>query len=92
MAGDATGLAAWTAGALFIPAFALACGAWSNSNRLFEALYVAMWYLGPLNRLPALDYMGATGNATSPGVWLALAAVGILLAVLARVRRIAFAD
>jgi len=64
----------------------------SNTSRLFEALYVAMWYLGPLNRVPALDYMGATGNATQPGLWLVLAAGGILLAVLARVRRIAFTN
>ena len=91
-AGDSLGLAAWTGGALFIPALALACGAWSNTTRLFEALYVAMWYLGPLNRVPALDYMGASGNATSPGLWLTLAAAGLLLAVLARVRRLAFAD
>jgi hypothetical protein len=102
LAGDALGLSAWTAGALFIPALALACGAWSGSHRLFEALYVVLWYLGPLNRVPALDYMGATlgapvgpaspaahAAAPNPGLWLLLAGVGLVLAVLARLRRLA---
>lgn len=63
-AGDMVGLLAWFSGALFIPSFALALGVWSNSHKLFEVLYVTMWYLGPMNKLYALDYLGAnsTGN------------------------------
>jgi hypothetical protein len=93
LANDPVGLSAWTAGALFIPAFALACGAWSGSNRLFEALYVLLWYIGPLNRVPALDFMGATlatrtTEAPHPGLWLGLAGAGLALTVIARLRRL----
>ena len=105
IAGELPGLAAWGAGALFIPALALACGAWSNTNKLFEALYVMLWYMGPLNRVPGLDYMGATlgapiGPPTAgaasplPGVahpllWLALALACVVAAIAARARRLA---
>jgi len=103
-AGSGPGLAAWAAGTLFIPALALACGAWSNTNKLFEALYVVLWYMGPLNRVPGLDYMGATLGApiappsagaapplpgvAHPGLWLALAGGCLVAAIVARVRRL----
>jgi len=105
LAGELPGLSAWGAGALFIPALALACGAWSNTNKLFEALYVVLWYMGPLNRVPGLDYMGATLGApiapasagaapplpgvAHPGLWLALAGGCLVAAIVARVRRLA---
>lgn len=57
--GDGVGLLAWISAALFIPSFALALGVWSNSHKLFEVLYVTLWYLGPMNKIYALDYPGA---------------------------------
>jgi len=56
--GDWPGFSAWLAGALFVPAFALALGVWSGSSRLFEALYTLWWYAGPMNHAPGLDFMG----------------------------------
>ncbi|MBL8062325.1 MAG: hypothetical protein JNK32_04855 [Anaerolineales bacterium] len=61
-AGDTTGLIAWTSAAIFIPSFALALGVWSNSHKLFEVLYMCLWYIGPLNRTPAVDFLGASGG------------------------------
>ena len=61
-AGDTVGLLAWFSAALFIPSFALASGVWSNSHKLFEVLYVTMWYLGPMNKVYAVDYLGANSN------------------------------
>src|SRR4029077_18050985 len=58
MAGDGMGLAAWAAGALFVPCLALALGVWTGSGKFFEALYTMIWYLGPMNHLPQLDYIG----------------------------------
>jgi hypothetical protein len=63
LAGDGTGLAAWAAGALFVPSLALALGAWTGSGKFFEALYTVIWYVGPMNHLPQLDYIG---GATTP--------------------------
>jgi hypothetical protein len=58
MAGDGMGLAAWAAGAVFVPSLALALGVWTGSGKFFEALYTMIWYLGPMNHLPQLDYIG----------------------------------
>lgn len=60
--GDGAGLLAWISAAIFIPSFALALGVWSRSNKLFEVLYVTLWYLGPLNKVYALDYLGANSS------------------------------
>lgn len=57
--GDTAGLLAWTSAAIFIPSFALALGVWSNSHKLFEVLYMCLWYIGPLNRVPEVDFLGA---------------------------------
>ncbi len=71
--GDLRALGAWLAGAMFIPAMALALGVWSGSSKLFEALYLLLWYIGPLNRTAEMDYLGATGH-NRPLVWLAATA------------------
>jgi hypothetical protein len=42
-AGDLSGLAAWLAGALFVPSLALALGVWSGTSKLFEGLYTTLW-------------------------------------------------
>ena len=72
--GDFAALAGWTVGALFIPSLALALGVWSGSSKLFEAVYLFLWYIGPMNRTPELDYLGATGRG-QPLVWLAVTAL-----------------
>jgi hypothetical protein len=30
-------------------------------------IYTLLWYIGPLNRVPALDFMGATNEAIAAG-------------------------
>ena len=88
LASDAAHLAAFAAGALFIPSLAFAASAWSGSAKLFEAVYVALWYVGPLIQVPALDFIGTTpaGSGQRPAVWLLAAAV-LLAAGLAGRRR-----
>lgn len=77
--GDGAGFAAWLAGALFIPTFALALGVWSGSSRPFEALYTLWWYLGPMNRIPGLDFTGMARSPLSAPFYL-LATVALLMA------------
>ncbi len=73
LSGDAGGLAAWTVGCLFIPALAFALGTLSGSPRLFEVVYLLLWYAGPMNHVAQLDYTGATPAARTAGVaWLYL--------------------
>jgi hypothetical protein len=84
-AGDWPHLAAWGIGALFIPALALALGVWSGTNKAFEVVYMLWWYIGPVNQMESLDFMGTSAELQTNTVWmygtltillLALAAVG----------------
>jgi hypothetical protein len=63
VAGQWTALLALSAGAVFIPALALALGVWSRSSKLFEVVYLVLWYIGPMNGTRQLDYLGATDAA-----------------------------
>ena len=86
------GAGAWAVGALFIPTLALALGVWSGSGKLFEILYLVLWYLGPMQRVTQLDYLGSIPEAVKSGVPLAyLAAPGLLMlaAVMGRKRQLA---
>jgi hypothetical protein len=63
VAGQWTALLALSVGAAFIPALALVLGVWSRSSKLFEVVYLVLWYVGPMNGTLALDYLGATDAA-----------------------------
>jgi hypothetical protein len=77
---DFAGLAAWAAGAMFIPALALALGVTTGTRKFFEALYTAWWYAGPLHHTPRIDFMGTTAQSSAPGIYLAAAALLLLIA------------
>jgi hypothetical protein len=91
IAGDRHGLFALAIGAFFVPTLALTLGVWSGSSKLFEILYLLLWYVGPVNQGPSLDYMGATGPALPPATTLAfgLATIGLAgIAFMGRKRQI----
>jgi hypothetical protein len=75
-------LAAWGSAALFIPSLALALGVWSSSSKLFEVVYMIWWYVGPVNQVRYLDFLGS-GELVSPGVLLVYWVGTILLLILA---------
>lgn len=83
IAGDKLGLMAWIIGAFFIPTMALALGVWSGSSKLFEVLYLLLWYLGPANRLGAIDFIGAMGPLLPPNTPRLFCFVTVTLALLA---------
>jgi hypothetical protein len=80
--GDTPGLLAWVGFILFVPSLALLLGVLSGSSKLFEVVYLVLWYLGPLNRLPELDFTGVLpeGLARSNPLLLAAAGLGLLAA------------
>ena len=91
LAGDAAALGAWAVAALFIPSLALALGTWSGGSKLFEALYTLLWYVGPMNRVPTLDFIGVTPQSAALGIplhFLAAAAALLVLAGLGRAWRL----
>jgi hypothetical protein len=79
--GDGPGMAAWTAGALFIPAIALMLGTASRTHRMFQALYVIVWYAA-VNQVKAADYMGTVLVSGHPAGPSPLFTAGIALAML----------
>jgi hypothetical protein len=83
LAGEQLGLLAWTVGALFIPTMALALGVWSGSSKLFEVLYLFLWYLGPANHVGHIDFMGAMGPLLPPRTPVFFLAITAALAVFA---------
>lgn len=87
MDGDTAGLIAFLSAALFIPSLALAIGVWSSSSKPFEIVYITLWYLGPLNRTPRLDFIGAN-SAGYPELYIPLAMALIALAVLGRAKQL----
>jgi len=84
-AGDPAALAAFAAGCALVPALALACGTWSGGPRLFEAVWLPVWYVGPLNRAPGLDIV-RTRSPVVISAWLLAASVLLALAVAGRAR------
>lgn len=56
--GQMASLLAWGTGILFIPTLALALGTLGGSKKLFEVIYLLWWYVGPLNHVPSLDFLG----------------------------------
>lgn len=51
-------LTSWLTSVLFIPTLSLALGVWSGSRKLFEVVYILWWYVGPVNDMPYLDFLG----------------------------------
>ncbi|KOU07250.1 hypothetical protein ADK86_05270 [Streptomyces sp. NRRL F-5755] len=84
MAGDWQGVASWAGGAVFIPSLALALGSLSRTHRLFQALYLPLWYC-VFNGLPLLDYMGATRPEGRPAALSPLLVAGLAALLLAGV-------
>lgn len=61
--GQMAAFAGWLAGALFLPAMALGLGVLSGSGKAFEAILAVLWYVGPMNHTPGLDFTGASNGA-----------------------------
>ncbi|MGP7816114.1 hypothetical protein [Niallia sp. 01092] len=60
MEGQLLFLHSWITGIFFIPTLGLALGSFSGSRKLFEVIYMLWWYLGPVNNMPYLDFLGVS--------------------------------
>jgi ABC-type transport system involved in multi-copper enzyme maturation permease subunit len=85
--GDSVGLFALLSGALFIPSLALALGVWSGTSKPFEIVYLTLWYLGPMNKVPGLDFIGANTNGY-PQIFLPFSLALIAFAFFGRSRQL----
>jgi hypothetical protein len=84
LAGNHSGVEGIVAGAFFVPTLALACGSLSGTTRLFEIVYLLLWYAGPMNRT-TFDF---TQGAYAPGYAIASC---ILFAAALAARRVRLA-
>jgi hypothetical protein len=87
LAGDRVRFFTWIAAVLFIPALALALGIVTGTSKFFEALYIAWWYVGPLNRTPGLDFTGFAKSALGLRCALIYLLISIVLLGVAFVSR-----
>jgi hypothetical protein len=91
LSSDGPGVAAWMAGAVFIPSLALALGVTTRTHRIFQVSYVILWY-AIVNQVAAVDFMGAVlvdGHrpGPSPAVIAGLSAGLLAIAVTIRALR-----
>jgi hypothetical protein len=85
--GDAASLGTWGAAVVFIPSLALMLGVVSGSSKIFEVTYVLLCYVGPLNGVVALDFIGISGSP-SPLMWLVLSVASVAIALSWRWRQL----
>lgn len=84
---DHTALAALLAAIVFVPSLALAAGVVSGTRKLFEIVYMTIWYLGPINHMAGFDYLGSYGDG-NPVFFILLSIILITTAFIARGRQI----
>ncbi|MEO9264171.1 MAG: hypothetical protein ABI282_08755, partial [Candidatus Baltobacteraceae bacterium] len=76
--GNIIALAACVAVISATAAAALALGIASGAARAFEMAYLVLWYVGPINALPPLDFAG--GTIAAPLVVVSIATVVLIAA------------
>lgn len=82
---------ATSVGAFFIPTLALALGCWSANSKLFEGLYLFLWYLAVVESLPYLDFMGRFSNSLStriPAIYAGLTGLLMVASFVGRRRQL----
>ena len=91
LVGNASGLLAWLAGALMLPSLALFLGIAAGTSKPFEGLLTFVWYVGPMNHTPGLDFTGSANAAhgiSYPLLYLALAAGFLVFSFFLRSRQL----
>ncbi|SFJ01185.1 hypothetical protein [Natronobacterium gregoryi] len=83
----ASGAAVLVGAVLFVPSLAQAMGCWTGTRRLFELTYLLLWYVGPLNGVPELDFAGATSETAGTTMPLLFGGIGLLALAAAFVYR-----
>jgi len=73
--------------ACLLPATAFALGTLTGSRKLFEVIYLMIWYGGSIDRIKPIDLLGTTDESTGPvriAVFFAATLLAALTAYLAR--------
>ncbi|OLZ39289.1 hypothetical protein A6E15_17990 [Natrinema saccharevitans] len=78
---EASGAVVLVSAILFAPSLAQALGYWSGTRRPFELVYLLLWYAGPLNQVPTLDFAGATSETIGTTTPLLFGGIGLVALV-----------
>jgi hypothetical protein len=78
--------------AFFIPTLALGCAILCGNQRLFEVIYITLWFLGPMgSKGTGLDFMGVHPEVVTQGIhwrYLGLTILMLILAFIGRQRQL----
>ncbi|MOA51561.1 hypothetical protein D3C78_1747240 [compost metagenome] len=80
--GDFDHLVLTIASSILIPSLALAFGVLTGTSRTFEVLYMILWYMGPLNKMTVLDFLGGSDdglNAWGMSTLYVSVSIGLLI-------------
>jgi len=87
--GELLHLLAWAIAALFIPSLALSLGILSGGRKLFEVVYIILWYIGPMNQGKYLDFLGASSTSIKIQLSYFIVTIGLIgIAFLGRMKKI----
>ena len=85
--GETSALFSLIAGMAFVPSLALALGVWSGTSKVFEVVYITLWYVGPMNRVSELDFIGASGTS-DPARFLLFSIILLVAAFYGRAKQL----
>lgn len=87
--GELLHLLALIIGALFIPSLALSLGVLSGGRKLFEVVYIILWYMGPMSQEKYLDFMGASSTSIRIQLSYFIATIALIgIAFIGRMKKI----
>lgn len=85
--GELRGLLAFIVSSIFISGLALMLGIWSDNRKLFELIYLLIWYMGPMNNMYYLNFMGVLKDFTSITKIVAYFIISVILLVMSIIGR-----
>ncbi|MBI9047046.1 MAG: hypothetical protein JEZ06_21350 [Anaerolineaceae bacterium] len=78
------GILGWFAATVFIPSLAWFLGTLSGTPRAFEIIYAFIWFFGPIQQLPMLDFIGAVSIPSQKLLYLGGAIVMLIITLMGR--------
>jgi len=76
-------------GCLFIASLAITLGRLTGTARAYESIYIFLWYMGPLNGMKAVDYLGNTlkmGESASTATTYVMVSIMLLTTLVIIIR------
>jgi hypothetical protein len=87
--GELLHLLALIVAAVFIPSLALSLGILSGGRKLFEVVYIILWYIGPMSQGKYLDYMGVSSTSIKVQLSYFIATIALIgIAFLGRMKKL----